>query len=180
MAEHVTATHAPALDADAFRAIFSMHPAGVSVITADAGAGPVAMTATSVISVSAEPPRLLFSVGETTSSASTFRSAETVLIHFLDAGGVGLAIAASTHGADRFADESAWTRLPSGEPLFLGVPVWIRARMLQRIGAGAATVVLAEPLESSAPAEYLSMSRNSLVYVGRTWHQLDSASRLTT
>lgn len=45
------------LSADDFKSAFRNHPAGVSVVTADPGDGPVGLTATSVISVSANPPR---------------------------------------------------------------------------------------------------------------------------
>lgn len=41
------------LSATDFRGIFRRHPAGVTVVTADAGSGPVALTATSVASMSA-------------------------------------------------------------------------------------------------------------------------------
>jgi flavin reductase (DIM6/NTAB) family NADH-FMN oxidoreductase RutF len=43
------------LSPDEFKALFRGHPGGVAVITADAGDGPVALTATSVASVSADP-----------------------------------------------------------------------------------------------------------------------------
>jgi hypothetical protein len=45
------------MGADEFKSAFRNHPAGVAVITADAGYGPVGLTATSVISVSAERSR---------------------------------------------------------------------------------------------------------------------------
>ena len=59
-AHHATDLTSPgfssSLSADEFKALFRGHPGGVAVITADAGDGPVALTATSVASVSAEPP----------------------------------------------------------------------------------------------------------------------------
>lgn len=44
------------MSAEDFRAIFRGHPDGVSLITADAGDSPVAVTATSVASISVDPP----------------------------------------------------------------------------------------------------------------------------
>ena len=41
---------------DRFVTAFRNHPAGVALVTADPGDGPVAMTATSVCSVDANPP----------------------------------------------------------------------------------------------------------------------------
>ena len=49
------------MSADAFKAFFRGHPAGVAVITADAGDGPVTLTATSVASVMASVTGLYFS-----------------------------------------------------------------------------------------------------------------------
>ena len=50
------------LTPESFKTAFRNHPAGVAVITANSPDGPVALTATSVVSVSAEPPVLIFSL----------------------------------------------------------------------------------------------------------------------
>lgn len=57
---------------EAFREAFRRHPAGVAVITADPGNQPVAMTVSSLISVSAAPPVVAFSLS--TKSASSGKS----------------------------------------------------------------------------------------------------------
>ena len=62
------------VSADDFKAVFRGHPGGVALITADAGDGPVALTATSVASVNVDPPLLMFSV--TTVSSATMLSTE--------------------------------------------------------------------------------------------------------
>nr|WP_091424221.1 flavin reductase [Arthrobacter sp. OV608] len=62
---------------DQFRAAFRNHPGGVAVVTADAGDGPVGLTATYVISASVEPNMLAFSVSELSSSTPTIRLAST-------------------------------------------------------------------------------------------------------
>lgn len=51
-----------AISEDDFRAIMSRLVSGVSVVTARAGTLDLAMTATSLVSVSLEPPTLLFAV----------------------------------------------------------------------------------------------------------------------
>jgi hypothetical protein len=73
------------LSADDFKAAFRNHPAGVAVITADAGDGPVGLTATSVISVSASPALLVFSLSAFSSSAPALAKAETLVVHLLGA-----------------------------------------------------------------------------------------------
>ena len=48
---------------EAFKDAFRAHPAGVAIITAKGSSGPVGLTASSVSSVSAEPPMTL-SIGQ--------------------------------------------------------------------------------------------------------------------
>ena len=87
-----------------FTAAFRAHPAGVALVTADAGGGPVALTATSVASVSADPPMLMFSVSDASSSSPTIAVADTVVVHLLRAEQLHLAKLGATSGIDRFAD----------------------------------------------------------------------------
>lgn len=159
-----------------FKLAFRHHAAGVAVITADAGDGPVGLTATSVFSISAEPPLMVFSISGRTSSAPTIRRAETLVVHLLGAQQLDIARLCSTSGIDRFADPSIWSRLPTGEPHFPGVPVWIRGRVINRMDAGDSTVIAIHALES---ARTDSPTTNPLVYHDRTWHELGDASRLT-
>ena len=58
---------------DELKALFRGHPAGVAVITADDGTGPVGMTASSVFSVSVAPPLVVFSASALSSSTPTLR-----------------------------------------------------------------------------------------------------------
>ncbi|GMA36300.1 hypothetical protein GCM10025876_25040 [Demequina litorisediminis] len=81
----------PSLPADDFKAVFRGHPGGVAVITADAGDGPVALTASSVSSVSADPPLLVFSISASSSASDVLSRAETVVVHLLDARDLELA-----------------------------------------------------------------------------------------
>src|SRR5699024_9144610 len=94
------------------------YPGGVTVITADPGDGPVAFTATSLASVSADPALVVFSLSAQSSSAPAILRAQTIVVHIVDAGNTGIAILGATSGIDRFADRSIWSRLPTGEPLF--------------------------------------------------------------
>ena len=59
------------LSPERFKLAFRNLAAGVSVVTADDGTGPVAMTATSVISISATPPLLVFSASQLSSASMT-------------------------------------------------------------------------------------------------------------
>ena len=169
------------LDADRFKLAFRNHPAGVAVITADAGEGPVAMTVTSVFSVSAEPPLLVFSASAQSSATPTIKKSETVVVHLLGADQLGLAKLAATSGADRFADV-AWHRLPTGEAVYSDVHTWIRGRIVNKLQAGSSTVFLIEALEAQCPEEGSpemdAASAHPLVFHNRTWHSLDNDSKL--
>ncbi|WP_203585975.1 flavin reductase family protein [Subtercola lobariae] len=167
---------------DEFKAAFRNHPAGVAVITADAGDGPVALTATSVFSVSAVPPLLVFSISELSSSSPTIRRADTVVVHLLGADQIDIAKLGATSGIDRFADTSIWTRLPTGEPYFPAAHAWIRGRIVNKMEAGGSTVVAVQALETKAPAPGDASAdanlAHPLVYHNRTWHRLDENSKI--
>lgn len=163
------------LDADAFKSAFRDHPAGVALITADVGDGPVALTATSVASVSASPPLIMFSVSAISSSSPTIRRAGTVVVHLLSAPQLHLAQLGATSGIDRFADRSLWRRLPSGETYFPEARTWIRARVVDVMDAGGSAIMLVEALEAK-PAD--DLAQEPLVYHNRAWHRLGDHSRI--
>jgi flavin reductase (DIM6/NTAB) family NADH-FMN oxidoreductase RutF len=159
-----------------FKSAFRNHPGGVAVITADPGTGPVALTATSVISVSADPALLVFSLSAMSSSTPAISAAETVVVHLLASDDLALAKLCSTSGIDRFADASSWHRLPGGEPVFHTAATWIRGRVVNRMPAGGSVVLAVEALESGASGD--PRSSEPLVYHNRTWHRLGEHSRI--
>lgn len=162
------------LSADEFKAAFRNHPAGVALITADDGVSPVAMTATSVISVSADPAMLVFSVSDLSSASATLRRADTLVVHLLGVDEIDLAKLGATSGIDRFANINDWARLPTGEPYFTGASGWIRGRVTQRVIAGTSTVLFVNALEAQSPDSPTA----PLVYHNRTWHHLHDGSRV--
>ena len=171
-----TNTDVRGLSADTFKRVFRNHAASVAIITADAGNGPVGLTATSVFSVSAEPALLVFSVSDDSSSARTLGKTENVVIHLLSADQVDLAKLCAKSGVDRFADTSLWDRLPSGEPYFPTAQAWILGRIVNRMPAGGATVFAVHALEASEPEDDFLPP---LVYHNRRWHSLGDHSTLT-
>lgn len=166
------------LSADDFKAAFRNHPAGVAVITADVGAGPVGLTATSVISVSASPPLVVFSLSSSSSSTPTVKRAETVVIHLLGADQIDLAKNFATSGIDRFADTGIWSRLISGEPYLPQSNAWMRGRIVNQMDAGDSTVVAVQVLQVDLPRddERGAQQARPLVYHNRTWHSLSESS----
>lgn len=167
------------VSADTFKAVFRGHPGGVAVITAYGPDGAVSLTASSVSSVSVDPPLLIFSVSALSSATPVITAASTVVVHLLDADDIDLARLGATSGVDRFADTSSWTRLATGEPVYAGARAWVRCAIVSRMDAGGSTVIAAHALQASivrdvAPGE----TGNALVYHNRSWHRLGEHSLL--
>jgi flavin reductase (DIM6/NTAB) family NADH-FMN oxidoreductase RutF len=167
--------HEAPVSAEDFRHAFRAHPAGVAIVTADAGDGPVAMTVSSVASVSIDPPTLMFSASGISSSTPTIRRAETVVVHMLAADQIALAKLGARSGAARFGDDVEWGRLPTGEPYYPGAN-WLRGRITHRVDVNGSTLVVVEaiqakPFDGDDTAEPLP-----LVYHNRSWHVLTEKS----
>lgn len=170
---------------DHFKQAFARHPAGVSVITANTPSGPVGLTATSVCSVSLDPPALMFSLSANSSTAPAILGADSLVIHLLDAGGQALAKRFATSGIDRFAGTD-WKLLPSGEPLLTEAASWFRGSVIHIVDIGGSTVVMVGIEEAghnkkrdSSILDVSEQSRDSpLVYCNRTWHALHRGSSI--
>lgn len=159
----------------AFREAFRYHPAGVAVITAQTETGPVALTVSSLISVSAEPPVVAFSLSSSSSSAAALLTAETMVVHFLRYADQDLARLCATSGAERFGPIEPWERLETGEPRYSRVGTWFRARLHGTLPVDGATIVSALLLEGQAPPGPANPAGESLVYLDRRWHRLRDA-----
>lgn len=172
----------PSVTPEEFKAAFRNHAAGVAVVTADAGDGPVAMTLTSVFSVSVDPPVLVFSLSQLSTSAPTIFHADTVVVHLLGAAQLDLALLGAAKGVDRFSDTTLWDRLPTGEPYFPGAPVWIRGKIVNQMDVGGSTVVAVQAVEVHAPPagdpRADAAESEPLVFHNRTWHRLSGDSKL--
>ena len=106
---------------EGFKSAFGQHPAGIAIITAAGPEGPVGLTASSVSSISADPPILGFSLQAKRGSAAVVASADSFIVHFLDSDNVELARSFAISGAPRFGEDMAWETLPTGEPRLTGV-----------------------------------------------------------
>ncbi|MEO6116731.1 MAG: flavin reductase family protein [Pseudolysinimonas sp.] len=165
----------PSVGVDDFKAAFRGYPAGVCVITAEGPQGPVGLTATSVASVSVDPPLLIFSLSALSSSTPTLKSATTIIVHILGKDQLEIARLCATSGIDRFADTSLWSRTEDGEPYFHGVEYRIRAHQVESIETGQSTIIVARALEVWADGDAGSAP---LVYHNRTWHSLGAHSEI--
>ncbi|PWD50925.1 flavin oxidoreductase [Serinibacter arcticus] len=150
-----------------FREIFRRHPAGVAVVTlVDPVLGRnVGFTATSVISVSAAPPTLAFSISRGSSSWPALAAATSVVVNFLHSSSGGLSQRFATHGVDRFAGVD-WSPLETGEPVLDGASSWVRATVLERHPTADSALVVAR-VERGAVGD-----DEPLVFYDRGYHGL--------
>lgn len=161
------------LDAEAFKRVFRQHPAGVAVITLRTeDGGLVGLTATSVISVSADPPVLAFSVAASSSSWPALARASSVAVSFLADDQPDVATRFATHDTDRFAG-GGWSVLHTGEPVIDGAAAWIRGEVLHRIPVGQSYLVsVLASTSGNRPGA------STIVYRDRKYHRLDADSAL--
>jgi flavin reductase (DIM6/NTAB) family NADH-FMN oxidoreductase RutF len=155
------------LDADRFKAVFRLHPAGVAVVTLRTQDDDlIGLTATSVISVSAAPPILAFSIAASSSSWPPLARARTVAVSFLADDQDDVSARFATRGTDRFA-AGGWSLLDTGEPVIDGAVAWVRGAIVQRTAVGGSYLVSVLALSSSSREGV-----NPIVYHDRTYHRI--------
>jgi len=150
---------------DVFLASFSLHPAGVAVITGLRDDGtPVGFTATSLASFSSTPPRASFNIARHASSFDAIAIGKKLLLHLLASDQIELARRMAGDSRERFVGNH-WAPGLDGLPQLVGV----RAEMLATIvavtpvGENAAVVVEIEGGQTHP-------DRPALMYVERRYH----------
>jgi flavin reductase (DIM6/NTAB) family NADH-FMN oxidoreductase RutF len=167
------------VDAEPFKAAFRHHAAGVAVVTADADGTPVALTASSVTSVSADPAVLLFSVSSRTITGRALASVDSAVVHLLGAEDLALAMRCADPSVDRFADPDEWERLATGEPAFLAPRILLRGEVCERLAFGEATVLALAITDIVDRGTGDGAGRSGpLAYHDRRWHVLGEHSRI--
>lgn len=162
--DRASADHVSAAD---YKAVFRQHPAGVAVVTlTDHDGAPVGFSATSVISVSATPPLLVFSIAAGSSSWPALSRAATVAVSFLADDQDDVSARFATSGIDRFA-AGGWTALVTGEPVIDGAVAWVRGRVVDRTAVGGSYLVSVLALGSGTRDD-----ASPLVYHDRTYHRI--------
>ncbi|MDY7526596.1 flavin reductase family protein [Cryobacterium sp. 10C2] len=154
-----------------YKVLFGNHPGGVAVITVG-GVRPAGFTATSVISVSAQPPLLVFSINKTSSSWPIVAEATSAVVHFLSNADRAVADRFATSGIDRFAGLE-YSVLDTGEPLIAGIETWAQGTLINRVEVGS-SVLLVLQIETAAAA----VNHHPLVYRARNYYHLADESKL--
>ena len=107
-------------------------PAQVCVIAARAGDTRIAMTATAVTSLSAEPPQILICVHRAARPAAVIREAGAFSVHLLSTAQVDVATqcALPALAPEARFDVGDWGETPLlGQPLLAGTPVALECRL---------------------------------------------------
>jgi flavin reductase (DIM6/NTAB) family NADH-FMN oxidoreductase RutF len=131
--------------AELLRRFFRRYAASAAVITVH-GERPMGFTATSLASVSIDPPLLSFGIATTASCWPVMQRAEHFGVHLLGHDQEALAGRFARRGVDRFAAPTQWRPGPFGVPLLGGVLAWAVCRTVARVPAGDHVIVLGEPV----------------------------------
>lgn len=114
-------TEEQAAAARRFRDVLGRFASGVTVVTGTSDGAPVGMTCQSFMSVSLDPPLVLFSPARTSRAWPLIQRSGTFCVNFLSSGQADLSNTMASRGADKFAGLT-WTPSPgTGSPLLEGI-----------------------------------------------------------
>jgi flavin reductase (DIM6/NTAB) family NADH-FMN oxidoreductase RutF len=136
-----------AAEPDPFRAAMRHHAKGVAVITAGTE-HPVGFCATSLSSVSLEPPLVSFTVGLRSSSWATIETVSHVMVHLLADGQADLADRFARGGEAKFGPDTRWHRNELGLPVLEGVLAWLQLALASRSPVGDHALVIGQVVAS--------------------------------
>ena len=128
-----------------FREMFRRHAAGVAIITVNYQDRPYGFTATSVASLSAQPPRFTFNMARSSSSWPAVANTTHLGVHMLGLENQEL--------ADRFArtrnrfEGDHWEVGPHGVPILKDVAGWLIGEVQMRLSFENNAVVVVEVVD---------------------------------
>jgi flavin reductase (DIM6/NTAB) family NADH-FMN oxidoreductase RutF len=133
---------------DVLRATMRQHCAGVTVITTS-HQGPAGFCATSLTSVSLEPPTICFAVAVGSASGQAWQSASHGIVHLLRADQTEVASAFARSGPGKFAGSDGWRWGPGGQPLLDDVLAWMLVSTRTRLVVGDHLLVICDVREAA-------------------------------
>lgn len=155
---------------EALLSAFRRHASGVAVITTVTGEGePVGFTATSITSLGANPPLVMFSVARGASSWQAISNATHVAVHTLGAKNLELAKRMAADHTQRFAADD-WKVGPESLPIFDCATAVLICKVRQIINVEQNAVVIADVINGS-----VGEPDDALLYYQRGYHSPGSA-----
>lgn len=156
---------------EAFKGVFRVHPAAVTIITASTPAGQVGLTASSVSSVAAVPPAVSFSVTRATGTAGAILAADNLSIHFLTPEHADIAREFAVSGGERFTPRQGWSFDDAGNATLAGSRATLRGRIRDSVRVSDSALVIADIVEVS-PA----VDAAALLYENRVFYNFDRSA----
>ncbi|CQR59593.1 flavin reductase family protein [Streptomyces leeuwenhoekii] len=137
--------------AEPFRDVLSCLASGVVAVTArDTDGRPIGLTVSSFVSVSLEPPLVLFCVAVTSRTWPRMRTTDGICINILSEDQQGVSVRLATSGTEKF-DDVAWTPSASGMPVLHGALTWLECTVTDEHPAGDHHIVVSR-VDQVAPA----------------------------
>ena len=135
--------------AQAYRRALGAYPTGVAVVTADLAVGAAAITVNSFVSISLDPPILLWSLADSSDRYARFAGADRWGVSVLCADQQELAATFAEKGARR-AEDSEIERWADGAPFIKGALARFDCKTVQRTHVGDHLVIFGEVLAFDA------------------------------
>jgi flavin reductase (DIM6/NTAB) family NADH-FMN oxidoreductase RutF len=139
------------IDPSLFRHILGHLPTGVTVITAFGGDGPAGMAANSVVSVSLEPPLILFCPGKTSETWPKIREVGSFCVNVMAGHHEEVVRAFAAKETDRFSGVQLESRATG--PALPDAVAWLDCTMVDEHDGGDHTIVVARVVALDALPE---------------------------
>jgi len=159
------------IDVQSFKNVLAHWTSGVTVVTTQIDDHPVGMTASSLTSVSLNPPQILICVARKLYTHQAIEQSGVFAVNILGTEHLewGMRFAGMIPGlSDRFAGIETHTAV-TGAPLLPDVLGWLDCRLHHAYDGGDHTIFVGEVVAAGASEE-----RSPLLYFNRTWRQLDA------
>jgi len=136
---------------DMLRTTMRRHGAGVAVITTRDTDGPVGFCATSLTSVSLDPPTVSFAVAIGSTSGQAWERTGHGIIHLLRSDQAAVASNFARSGPDKF-DAIGWRWGPNAQPLLDHVLAWMLVSTRIRVAVGDHLLIVCDVREVAVPS----------------------------
>jgi len=130
-----------------FRKVMRHHAKGIAIITAGTEV-PIGFCATSLTSVSLDPPIASFTVGLRATSWATVETARHVMVHLLADSQEDVARRFAQQEKARFGPGTCWHRGPLGLPVLDDVLAWLVLALISHFPVGDHALVIGRVIEA--------------------------------
>lgn len=156
----------PTVSPGRYRAVMRQHAKGVAIITTGTQT-PAGFCATSLASVSLDPPLVSFTVGLRAASWPAIRTARHVMAHLLADDQEGLARRFAQPGAEKFGPPTRWHRGPHGLPILDNTLACLTLAPIRQILAGDHMLII-----SQVTAAWHQADGNPLIHHHGTFNRI--------